>query len=133
MIPPKPGHCGPFTCRRTSYQYLGRQRLSSSPSPVSPSAQPTCSVVPGPTLLPLIQFASCLLYLHTEPRRSLPGVGTVSSSSGSAEHKAALPCGWGPMSDRTMQITHARKSLPQRLVNVMAASGYLLLKFGLHN
>lgn len=133
MITPKPWDCNSFTCRKTSYWYLGRQHFSSSPSPVHPHAKPTCSMVSRPTLLPLIQFYFCLLYLHRKLHCGLPGFGIVSLSLGSAEQKGALPFSWGPVSDCTMQIIHARKSLPQWLVNVVITIGYLLHKFRLHN
>lgn len=85
------------------------------------------------THTPAVNSVWLLFYLHAKLYCSLPGVGTVSSSLGSAEQKGALTFSWRPISDCMMQITHARKSLPRWLVNVMIAIAYLLHKFRLHN
>lgn len=90
-IAPKPRDCNSFPCGKTSYQYLGRQHLSSSPFPV-PSQHKAHLLRSFKTHAPAINSVWLLLYLHAKLHCSLPGAGRVFRQCGT-ERSLALQLG----------------------------------------
>lgn len=106
--------------QKNFYQHLGRQHFSPS-SPAGPHAKPTRSVVSRPMLLPLIQFFSWLVYLHTKLHFSLLGSGQALHLWAVLSRKELCPSAGGQYLIIWCEEL-SRKSLPQWLVNVRIQS-----------